>query len=114
MKSVNLTLWAKMVDTVGDELENMDTPVVLIKNVRVNSFNGISLSTVSRSEVEINPDLGEARQLQDWYELIGKSEKITLLSEGMAINNQQYLRSAVPLEALLGGRCSTTSRYSRK
>ena len=81
-----LTLWANLAETVGNELEQLcgsESVVVLIKKVRINSFNGISMATISRSEVEINPDLPAARELRDWYDLVGKTETIGALSEGM-------------------------------
>lgn len=96
MKPVSVTLWAALAETVGNELETAlasEPPTALFKNVRVNSYNGISLASVNRTEVEINPDLAEAHQLHDWYELIGKTETMIPLSEGMP-NARQRLNAS--------------------
>jgi len=94
LKSISLTLWSTLAETVGNELEQIfasDPPVVLAKNVRVNSFNGISLASINRTEIEINPDMAAAQQLRDWYGLIGKTETATPLNEGMSNPRQSFM-----------------------
>ncbi len=41
-------------------------PVVAVKTARVGDFNGKTLSTLSTSLVEIDPDVTEAGMLRNW------------------------------------------------
>jgi len=41
-------------------------PVVAVKTARVGDFNGKTLSTLSTSLVDIDPDVAEAGMLRNW------------------------------------------------
>ena len=56
---VTLTLWGVQ----ADEFVATDNPVIAVKGVRISEFNGgKSLSTLSSSMVQIDPDLPEAHR----------------------------------------------------
>lgn len=62
-KSVRLTLW----DTVAEQFDSSNNPVIACKGARVSDFNGRSLSLGSGSSIKKNPDIPEANKLQKWY-----------------------------------------------
>ncbi|KAF8275181.1 hypothetical protein EI94DRAFT_1712527 [Lactarius quietus] len=60
---VRLTLW-------GKQAEQYSTPVgtvIAFKGVRVNDFQGRSLSMLSSGSMSISPDIPEAHALKGWY-----------------------------------------------
>ena len=86
LKTVNLTVWGDQAEKVGNVLEQSyatESTVVLVKNVRVSSFGGISLTTVNRSEIDLHPELPEVQEMKDWYDLVGKAESLTPLNDGL-------------------------------
>eukprot|EP00698_Gefionella_okellyi_P002906 TRINITY_DN1275_c0_g4_i1.p1 TRINITY_DN1275_c0_g4~~TRINITY_DN1275_c0_g4_i1.p1 ORF type:complete len:615 (-),score=148.99 TRINITY_DN1275_c0_g4_i1:1303-3147(-) len=68
-KTVVLTLWNKNAqNSQWDELlQSGEHPVIAIKSAKLGEFGGRSLSTYSGSDLQINPDLPEARELAAWY-----------------------------------------------
>ncbi|XP_020700533.1 replication protein A 70 kDa DNA-binding subunit B [Dendrobium catenatum] len=72
--TVVVSLWNDLATTLGQELlELVDTaPVVAIKALKVGDFQGVSLSTLSKSTLQINPDLPETKVLRSWYDSKGK------------------------------------------
>lgn len=82
-KSVNVTLWGEMATDFGARLEGMTLPVVSLGAVRVSDYNGLSLSTVTRSTATADPNVPEARKLKDWYEAEGRSAEIVAANEGL-------------------------------
>lgn len=63
-------------------LSNGEHPVVAVKNCRVGDFGGRSLSTVSSTQVEINPDVPEAGRLRTWYDGGGSNDAARSLGTG--------------------------------
>ena len=59
-------------------------PVVAIKNVRVSDYNGVSLSSVGSSTVQINPDMPEVFDLKGWFEGLDESSKASFESKTQA------------------------------
>lgn len=57
-------------------------PVVAVKSVRVGDFGGRSLSTVSSTMIEINPDVQEAGRLRTWYDSGGANDVARSLGTG--------------------------------
>ncbi|CAN6470194.1 unnamed protein product [Victoria cruziana] len=84
-RTVVVSLWNDLATKVGQELLDMvDTsPVVAIKSLKVGDFQGVSLSTVSRSTVIINPDTSEAKKLRTWYDSEGKQSSMASIGSGM-------------------------------
>lgn len=76
---VRLTLW-------GTQAENFDgstQPIVAVKGAKVSDFNGCSLSTLSSSCMQMNPDIREAHILKGWYDNGGNSADAVNLSGKM-------------------------------
>ncbi|KAB7503649.1 Replication protein A DNA-binding subunit [Armadillidium nasatum] len=66
-KEVRLTLW-------GEKAENFDgslNPIIAAKGVKVSDFGGKSLSFLSSSAMQVNPDIKESHKLRAWYENVG-------------------------------------------
>lgn len=51
---VNLTIWG----TKAETFEPADNPVVCIKGAKVSDFSGVSISALSSSVIQVNPNLG--------------------------------------------------------
>lgn len=60
--SMRLTVWGQQVD-----LDYSDNPVLAIKGARVGEYNGFNLSTLSSSQIQINPERKEAFELKGWF-----------------------------------------------
>mmetsp|Transcript_9088 Transcript_9088/g.30114 ORF Transcript_9088/g.30114 Transcript_9088/m.30114 type:complete len:351 (+) Transcript_9088:914-1966(+) len=85
LKTVTLTLWNALASAEGARLEAMDSPVVVVRSVRVTDYNGVSLSTVGRSSVYISPEgVPEAQELAAWYESSGRGASTSHAGEGLA------------------------------
>lgn len=78
-KSVRLTLW----DTVAEQFDSAGTPVIACKGVRVNDFNGRTLSLGGGGSIKKNPDIPEAQKLQKWYSEKGHSANFESFASGM-------------------------------
>ncbi|CAN0330016.1 replication protein A 70 kDa DNA-binding subunit-like [Lampetra fluviatilis] len=66
-KVVTVTLWGQeALKFVGDR-----QPVVAIRGARVSDFGGCSLSVLTSSSVQLNPDMPPAFQLRSWYDRVG-------------------------------------------
>ncbi|KAI0216920.1 Replication protein A 70 kDa DNA-binding subunit [Lamellibrachia satsuma] len=64
---VRLTLWSS-------DAENFDGngyPVLAIKGCRLSDWGGRSLSSLSQSQILLNPDVTEAHKLRGWYDEVG-------------------------------------------
>ena len=48
------------------------------------SLSGVSLSTISRSNVVINPESPEAKKLKSWYDSEGKETSMSSIGSGMS------------------------------
>lgn len=60
---VSLTLWGEQ----AEKFEGGDNPVVAVKGARVSDFNGVSLSLIGSSLLQVNPDIPESHALLGWY-----------------------------------------------
>ncbi|KAK4415741.1 Replication protein A DNA-binding subunit A [Sesamum alatum] len=74
--SVELTLWGEFCNREGQQLQEMvetgSFPILAIKAGKVNDFTGKSISTISATQLFINPDCSESNSLKDWFEHGGK------------------------------------------
>lgn len=77
-KSVRLTLW----DTVAEQFDSSGNPIIACKGVRVNDFNGRTLSLGSGGSIKKNPDSPEAQKLQKWYNEKGNASSFDAFSSG--------------------------------
>ncbi|EPS68676.1 hypothetical protein M569_06091 [Genlisea aurea] len=75
-RSVELTLWGSFCNGEGQALQNMcDSavhPVLAVKSGRVTDFSGKSVGTFSSSQLFIEPDFPEAKELRMWFQNEGK------------------------------------------
>ncbi|KAI3774293.1 hypothetical protein L1987_48842 [Smallanthus sonchifolius] len=57
-KTVVISLWNVLATDLGQKLLDMadESPIVAIKSLRVYDFQGVSLSTVNKSFIELNPN----------------------------------------------------------
>ncbi|XP_058070460.1 replication protein A 70 kDa DNA-binding subunit B [Magnolia sinica] len=84
-KTVTVSLWNDLATNVGQELlDTVDAaPVVAIKCLKVGDFQGLSLSSISRSTVLINPDMPESKKLRSWYDSEGKGTSMASVGSSM-------------------------------
>ncbi|KAJ3695569.1 hypothetical protein LUZ60_000946 [Juncus effusus] len=86
-KSVELTLWGEFCNREGRDLQlavdSATFPVVAIKAGKVSDFNGKSVGTIHSTQIFINPDLSETRDLKSWFENQGKNmETVSISKDG--------------------------------
>ncbi|XP_040583341.1 replication protein A 70 kDa DNA-binding subunit [Lepeophtheirus salmonis] len=77
LTEVNVTVWGTMADT----FEGSNFPVVAIKGAKVSDYNGVSLSTLISSTVQMNPDIPQAHKLKGWFESEGSNIETTSLTQ---------------------------------
>ncbi|KAF8730527.1 hypothetical protein HU200_016943 [Digitaria exilis] len=94
-KTVSVSLWNDLATTTGQELLDMvdSSPIIAIKSLRVSDFQGVSLSTVGKSTVVVNPDLPEAQKLKSWYESEGKGTSMAPIGADIGAARAGGLRS---------------------
>ncbi|PON69693.1 Replication factor A protein [Trema orientale] len=94
-KTVVVSLWNELATTVGQELLDIadQSPVVAIKSLKVGDFQGLSMSTLSRSMLLVNPDIPEAKKLRSWYDSEGKGTLMASVSTGMSPSARNGARS---------------------
>ncbi|XP_010483760.1 PREDICTED: replication protein A 70 kDa DNA-binding subunit D-like [Camelina sativa] len=85
-KTVVVSLWNDLATGIGQELLDMadKSPVIAIKSLKVGDFQGVSLSTISRSNVVINPESPEAKKLKSWFDSEGKEVSMSSIGSGMS------------------------------
>ncbi|GFQ07344.1 replication protein a 70 kDa DNA-binding subunit a [Phtheirospermum japonicum] len=75
-RSVELTLWGDFCNREGQQLQEMTEtgifPILAVKAGKVNDFSGKSISTISATQLFINPDFPEANTLSEWFNRVGK------------------------------------------
>ncbi|WOL17668.1 replication protein A 70 kDa DNA-binding subunit B-like [Canna indica] len=94
-KTVVVSLWNDLATDVGQQLLDIvgTSPVVAIKCLKVGDFQGVSLSTLSRSTVVVDPDLPESRNLRSWYDAEGKGSSMTAIGSNMVSSTKNGSRS---------------------
>ncbi|KAK9902800.1 hypothetical protein WJX75_006399 [Coccomyxa subellipsoidea] len=83
-KTVVVTLWGATAEEVGVQLEQQPEALISISTCRVTDYNGVSLSTVTRSVVTVEPDGDRAASLRQWWESNGRTAPTQHLGEGLA------------------------------
>ncbi|KZV65414.1 replication factor-a protein [Peniophora sp. CONT] len=61
--AVRMTLWGKQ----AEQFQASEQDIMAFKGVKVGDFGGRSLSMMSSSVMEVNPDTPEAHSLKGWY-----------------------------------------------
>ncbi|XP_051115840.1 replication protein A 70 kDa DNA-binding subunit B [Andrographis paniculata] len=94
-KTVVVSLWNDLAAGVGQELLDIadKSPVVAIKSLKVGDFQGVSLSTISKSVVAVNPDIQEAKKLRAWYDSEGKNISLDAVGSGLSPSTNGGARS---------------------
>nr|GEV43822.1 replication protein A 70 kDa DNA-binding subunit B [Tanacetum cinerariifolium] len=85
-KTVVVSLWNSLATDLGQKLLDMadESPVVAIKSLRVSDFSGVSLSTVGKSIIEINPDTPDSQKLKSWYATEGKETSLETVGASLS------------------------------
>ncbi|KAF2312864.1 hypothetical protein GH714_040918 [Hevea brasiliensis] len=94
-KTVVVSLWNDLATDLGQELLDLadKSPVVAIKSLKVGDFQGVSLSTLGRSIVQINPDIPESKKLRCWYDSEGKETSMASVGSGLSPSTKSGGRS---------------------
>ncbi|KAL0108123.1 hypothetical protein PUN28_015019 [Cardiocondyla obscurior] len=108
---VSVTLWGKQ----AEEFDCPESAILAIKGGRIGEFNGgKSLSLLSSSVLEKNPDLPEAHRLRGWYTTHGHAENTRSLSKtsGSGSFNAPLYTFEEATEARLGEQLNTTDSFA--
>ncbi|XP_039116942.1 replication protein A 70 kDa DNA-binding subunit B-like [Dioscorea cayenensis subsp. rotundata] len=102
-KTVVVSLWNELATDIGQQLlDTVDSaPVVAIKSLKVGDFQGVSLSSVSKSKVLINPDLPEAKKLRAWFDSEGKGTSMASVGSGFSALSKNGAKSMYSDRVLL-------------
>ncbi|KDP31353.1 hypothetical protein JCGZ_11729 [Jatropha curcas] len=94
-KTVVVSLWNDLATDVGQELLDVadKSPVVAIKSLKVGDFQGVSLSTLGRSILQINPDIPDSNKLRSWYDSEGKEASMSSVGSGLSPSTKSGARS---------------------
>ncbi|XWS51231.1 hypothetical protein CRYUN_Cryun12cG0158800 [Craigia yunnanensis] len=94
-RTVVVSLWNELANDVGQELFDIadKSPIVAIKSLKVSDFQGVSLSTLGKSTVLINPDIPEAKKLRSWYDSEGKGSSMASIGSGLSPSSKTGTRS---------------------
>lgn len=85
--SIRLTLWGKQAQDFTEQ-EAASNPVIAIKGVRVNEYQGKTLSSMGTSQITFNPDISDAHVLRGWFDSQGgKIETSLNVSSAAAVSN---------------------------
>ncbi|KAJ0786108.1 putative replication factor A protein [Helianthus annuus] len=85
-KTVVVSLWNVLATDLGQKLLDMadESPVVAIKSLRVSDFQGVSLSTVNKSIIEVNPNSPDSKRLKSWFQSEGKETNMESIGSNLS------------------------------
>ncbi|KAJ8752723.1 hypothetical protein K2173_007033 [Erythroxylum novogranatense] len=94
-KTVVVSLWNDLATNVGQELLDIadKSPVIAIKSLKVGDFQGVSLSALPRSILQVDPEIPEAKKLRCWYDSEGKLTSMASVSSGLSPSTKSGARS---------------------
>ncbi|KAF1742496.1 LOW QUALITY PROTEIN: hypothetical protein MXB_2088, partial [Myxobolus squamalis] len=75
--SIIVTLWGEFADS---EIYTELGSVLALKATKVSDFHGRTLTTVSSTSIEKNPDIPLAKKLSEWYSRVSDEMKFTPIS----------------------------------
>ena len=81
--SIRATLWSTEAESFEEHASR--SPVVAIKGAKVSDYGGRTISIMSSSNFQINPDIPEAHALRGWFDNGGMDAQTTSLS-GMGMD----------------------------
>ncbi|CAA7033831.1 unnamed protein product [Microthlaspi erraticum] len=98
-RSVEVTMWGNFCSAEGQRLQSLcDSgvfPVLAVKAGRISEFNGKQVSTIGSSQLFIEPDLPEARELREWYERVGRNAPCVSISREFSGAGRQEVRKFI-------------------
>jgi len=87
-RTVTCTLWNALAVEQGESLKNAVAPIVAIRGVRVSDYNGVSVSTLARSELVVEPASADiaakVKAMRAWYDECGATVETVAAGEGLA------------------------------
>lgn len=93
-RSIELTLWGDFCHKDGQTLQELTDssqfPILAVKSARAYDFNGKTLSTITSSQLSINPDFPEAQKLKTWFDSIGKNTPSISMSREISQNKDSF------------------------
>ena len=109
--TVQLTLWNALATEQGEKLKEMTNPVIIVRSVRVTEYDGVSLGTLGKSEMQIF-ELDEAAKASveegdvpekvietaKWFKENGETATFKTAAEGAGLSVQQRGGKLAPLE----------------
>ncbi|KAF8117251.1 hypothetical protein N665_0012s0251 [Sinapis alba] len=98
-RSVEVTMWGNFCNAEGQRLQSLcDSgvfPVLAVKAGRISEFNGKQVSTIGSSQLVVEPDLPEARELRAWYEREGRNAPCISISREFSGAGRQEVRKVI-------------------
>ncbi|KAL0692969.1 hypothetical protein Bca4012_060149 [Brassica carinata] len=98
-RSVEVTMWGNFCNAEGQRLQCLcDSgvfPVLAVKAGRISEFNGKQVSTIGSSQLVVEPDLPEARELRAWYEREGRNAPCISISREFTGAGRQEVRKVI-------------------
>ncbi|CAN7043395.1 unnamed protein product [Brassica rapa subsp. trilocularis] len=98
-RSVEVTMWGNFCNAEGQRLQSLcDSgvfPVLAVKAGRISEFNGKQVSTIGSSQLVVEPDLPEARELRAWYEREGRYAPCISISREFSGAGRQEARKVI-------------------
>ncbi|XP_027060683.2 replication protein A 70 kDa DNA-binding subunit D-like [Coffea arabica] len=81
LQTVVLSMWDDFIKNEGEQIISAmnNYPVIIARRIKVNNYNGVSLSTWFDSAILVNPPIQEARELKNWA--MRNSKELTLILE---------------------------------
>ncbi|KAF8408394.1 hypothetical protein HHK36_007544 [Tetracentron sinense] len=94
-KTVVISLWNDHATNIGQELLDISetSPIVALKSLKVGDFQGVSLSSLSKSTVLLNSDIPESKKLRSWFDSEGKGTSMASVGSGMISTSKSGMRS---------------------
>ncbi|BBH02742.1 Replication factor-A protein 1-related protein [Prunus dulcis] len=98
-RSVEVTLWGNLCNAEGQRLQSMcDSgafPVLAVKGAKVNDFNGKAVGTIPSSQLFIEPNIEEAREMRSWFDKEGRNTSCIPISRETAGVGRTDIRKSI-------------------
>ena len=99
---ISMTLWSNKVSVSmshilyqrivfqAEEFDGLSNPVVAVKGAWLLDVGGCSISVLSTSTMQINPDIPEAIKLREWFENDGRTAE-SMSTAGQHMSGECYI-----------------------
>ncbi|BFG30809.1 hypothetical protein CerSpe_170830 [Prunus speciosa] len=98
-RSIEVTLWGNMCNAEGQRLQSMcDSgafPVLAVKGAKVNDFNGKAVGTIPSSQLFIEPNIDQAREMRSWFDKEGRNTSCIPISRETAGVGRTDIRKTI-------------------